>query len=146
MTETNDQYREPDQVMRMSAGGVLGSISGEVLGEWDVDPMMQDASTDEVVMTTRRRLLRLSILATEVGARFASEGISHDPAAWMLTPRSAFDGSRPIDACQDLRSFERAILLHGLGLGLDADPGVLDALLLEDDEDEPVTDVGAMLH
>ncbi len=54
------------------------------------------------------------------------------PAAWMLAPRQAFGGARAIDACQELRNFERAILLHGLALGLDLDPATLDDLMSDE--------------
>ncbi|KQO58619.1 hypothetical protein [Sphingomonas sp. Leaf257] len=103
------------------------------LSRWDIDPLEADAADDEVVVTTCRRLLRLSIAATEVGARFALDGMEHDPAAWMMTPRTVFDDRCPIDACQDLDAFNRNVVLHGLGLGLDADPSYVDDLLSDDD-------------
>lgn len=99
---------------------------------WNLDPLEADAPTDQLVVTTRRRLLRLSIAATDVGVRFAREGIEHDPAAWMLAPRAVFDDRTPIEACQELRGFNRNVLLHGLGLGLDADPRGLDDLLSDE--------------
>jgi hypothetical protein len=135
MTKQDGSYAETDPAMCMPVVDARGSVACDALGEWGADPMDRDEPSDEPVVTTRRRLLRLSILATEVGARFAREGIGHDPAAWMLTPRMAFGGARPIEACQDLHDFGRAILLHGLGLGLDADPNVLDEFLAEDDVD-----------
>lgn len=101
-------------------------------GRWDIDPLEADADDDEVVVTTCRRLLRLSIAATEVGARFALDGMEHDPAAWMMTPRTVFDDRCPIDACQDLDAFNRNVVLHGLGLGLDAEPAYVDDLLADD--------------
>lgn len=99
---------------------------------WDIDPLEPDAADDEVVVTTCRRLLRLSIAATEVGARFALDGMTHDPAAWMMTPRTVFDDRCPIDACQDLNAFNRNVVLHGLGLGIDAEPAYVDDLLADD--------------
>lgn len=99
---------------------------------WDLDPLEADAADDEVVITTCRRLLRLSIAATEVGARFALDGMEHDPAAWMLAPRAIFNDRSPIDACQELDCFNRNVVLHGLGLGLDADPAYVDDLLSDD--------------
>lgn len=114
---------------------------GDAPEGWNIDPMEADTPSDEVVVTTRRRLLRLSIAATDVGARFEREGIPHDAAAWMLAPRSAFDDRTPIEACQELQGFNRNVLLHGLGLGLDADPHQLDDLLSDDEcsgaEDDP---------
>lgn len=104
-------------------------------GRWDHDPLDPDAAEDETVTTSPRRLLRLVIAAAETGARFAREGIDQDPAAWMLTPRAVFDGVAPIEACQDLRNFNRSIVFHAISTGLDADPRAIDALLDEDDED-----------
>lgn len=138
MTKQDVLYGDLYHAMRMPTKDASGSVECDILGEWGADPMAGDEPSDEPVLTTRRRLLRLSILSAEVGARFTREKIDHDPAAWMLTPRAAFGGARPIEACQDLRDFGRAILLHGLGLGLDADPDMLDELLLEDDIDSPV--------
>ena len=55
-----------------------------------------------------------------------------DPVAWLLAPRALFGGRRPLDACQDRTGFLRAALLHGLSLGLDADPQEVDALADDD--------------
>ncbi len=106
---------------------------------WECDPLDPDASADVFEPTSPRRLLRLAIAAADVGARFAREGLEHDPVAWMLTPRAVFEGLTPMDACQDLKHFRRSIALHALGLGLDADPHAIDELLAEggsDGEDE----------
>lgn len=99
---------------------------------WDIDPLEADAADDEVVVTTRRRLLRLAIAATDVGGRFAMDGMERDAAAWMLAPRTLFDDRSPIDACQELDGFNRNVVLHGLGLGMDADPSYIDDLLSDD--------------
>lgn len=108
--------------------GIVPSAASDWLA---VDPMDDDEAGDEIVLTTRRRLMRLSIISAEVGARFAREGVAHDPMAWMLAPRRVFDGRVGIEACQELRGFGRGIVLHGLGLGLDADADFVDDLLLE---------------
>lgn len=105
-----------------------------------VDPLSEDRSTDKPIVTTERRLQRLAIVACDVGTRFAREGVNHDPVAWMLAPRTLFAGARALEACQDREAFLRATLLHGLALGLDADPDELDALVADDDEDESDAD------
>jgi hypothetical protein len=92
------------------------------------DPLDQDAPDDEHMATTRRELLRLALIASETGARFQREGIAHDPMAWLLAPRRLFDGASAIDACLSRDACMRALLVHGLGLGLDADPEDVDAL------------------
>jgi hypothetical protein len=92
------------------------------------DPLEADDRGDAPVLTTERRLRRLAIVAADTGARFARERIDHDPVAWLLAPRTLFGGRRPLDACQDRTGFLRAAILHGLSLGLDADPGEVDAL------------------
>lgn len=102
---------------------------------WDCDPLDPDAFADTLVMTTPRRMMRLAIAAADAAGRFAREGLEVDPVAWMLTPRVVFEGLNAMDACQDLKHFKRSIVLHALGLGLDADPDDIDGLL-DDDEDE----------
>lgn len=96
------------------------------------DPLEADDRGDAPVLTTERRLRRLAIVAADTGARFARERIDHDPVAWLLAPRALFGGRRPLEACQDRTGFLRAALLHGLSLGLDADPGEMDALADDD--------------
>lgn len=98
----------------------------------EVDPLSADRPDDLPVITTERRLRRIAMLAADTGARFSREGIDHDAAAWMMAPRALFDGASAIEACQDLEHFARGTLLHGLSIGLDADPDLVDALL--DDE------------
>jgi len=107
---------------------------GTIGSDWNCDPLDPDAIDDVAVTTTSRRLVRLAIAAADAGARFAREGLDEDPAAWMLTPRVLFDGLPPIDACQQLGHFTRSVVLHSLGLGLDADPRAIDALLDEEDD------------
>lgn len=95
------------------------------------DPMDGDGPDDAPVVLTRRRLCRLALVATEVGARFERDGVQHDPMAWMLAPRELFDGTSAIDACLELEGCVRALVVHGLGLGLDADPAEIDALVAD---------------
>lgn len=111
--------------------------------KWECDPLDPDAPEDVSVTTSSRRMMRLAIAAADVGSRFAREGLQHDPVAWMLTPRLVFDGRTAMDACQDLRCFKRSVVLHALGLGLDADPDAIDDLLDEDGADATDPDVGA---
>ncbi|MDH7639982.1 hypothetical protein [Sphingomonas oryzagri] len=107
------------------------------------DPMLPDETGDERVGVTRRGLVRLAMVAAEVGARFQREGVAHDPMAWMLSPRAVFDGETAIDACIDLAPAMRAIMLHGLGLGLDATPEEIDDLMADDEGgEEDGDDVG----
>jgi hypothetical protein len=96
------------------------------------NPLDEDDDRDIVIKTTERRLIRLTMTACDVGARFAREQIDVDPAAWMLAPRRLFDGERPIDACQNLMPFIQSVLLHGLSLGLDAEPEELAAVAERD--------------
>lgn len=98
----------------------------------DVDPLGADRIDDMPVVTSERRLRRLAIVAADTGARFEREGIAHDPVAWLAAPRALFHGGTAIESCQDRDGFMRATLLHGLGLGLDADAEEMDELLAED--------------
>lgn len=90
------------------------------------DPLARDSAADAAVATTRRGLCRVAVIAAETASRFVREGVPLDPVAWMLTPRRLFGGAAALDACLSREPFRRALLLHGLSLGLDADPGELD--------------------
>lgn len=98
------------------------------------DPLDEDDAADEIVVTTRRAIGRVALVATETATRFNRESIAHDPMSWMFAPRSVFGGAAAVDACLDREACMRGILVHGLGLGLDADPGAVDALLAGDDD------------
>jgi len=99
------------------------------------DPLDADAPFDEVVVTTSRALCRLALIASETGSRFQREGEPHDPMAWLLAPRRMFGGSTALEACLKREHFMRALLLHGLSLGLDADPEDIDDLLNDNPND-----------
>lgn len=92
------------------------------------DPLDDDAPSDRTVTATRRGLTRLALIAAETGARFQREGVGHDPMAWLLAPRRLFGGGTAIDAVLERTDFMRALLLHGLSIGLDADPAAIDRL------------------
>jgi hypothetical protein len=100
------------------------------------DPLGHDAPGDAAVLTTRRGLVRLALVAAETGARFQREGVAHDPMSWLLAPRALFEGASAIDACLARQPCLRGILVHGLSLGLDADPEEIDELAADDDDDE----------
>lgn len=99
------------------------------------DPLDHDLPSDEIVVTTRRGLVRVALVATEVASRFQREGVQHDAMAWMLAPRALFDGAAAIDACTGRDACLRGTLLHGLSMGLDADSVEIDALVDDDDYD-----------
>ena len=92
--------------------------------EWPFtfDPLQPDEDSDMVIKTTERRLMRLTMLACDVGARFARDQIDVDPAVWMLNPRHIFLGKRPLEACQSLEPFIQGTILHAVSPNLDADP------------------------
>lgn len=97
------------------------------------DPLDADSPFDDVVITTSRALCRLALVATETGARFQREAEPHDPMSWILAPRRMFGGSTALEACLQRKHFMRALMLHGLSLGLDADPEEIDDLI-----DDPI--------
>lgn len=101
------------------------------------DPLDHDLPTDEVVATTRRSLIRVALVATEVATRFQREGVLHDAMAWMLAPRAVFGGVSAVDACLGRDACLRGVLLHGLSLGMDADPAEIDALVEGDGTPAP---------
>ena len=100
------------------------------------DPLDANRPDDEVVLTTRRSICRVALLAAETAGRFHRDGLDQDPMSWMLAPLKLFEGSSALDASLDRDSCLRGILLHGLALGLDAQPSVIDALLAEDEDDD----------
>jgi hypothetical protein len=104
------------------------------------DPVDPDAPGDDVIVTTKRGLCRVAIVAAEVGGRFQREGISLDPMGWMLSPRDLFRGGAAIEACLDRTNFMRATLLHGLSLGADADPEEIDELLADEEGPDRIDD------
>lgn len=109
-----------------------------------IDPLEPDGSTDVRMSVTSRGLVRLALVASEAGARFQREGGGTDPMAWMLAPRRLFAGSAAIEACLEREACLRAVLVHGLGLGVDAEAADIDELLSDDaDEDGPPVDGGA---
>lgn len=98
-----------------------------------VDPLDEDCADDAMLLVTHRSLLRLALVAAETAARFERERIDADPMAWMTVPRRLFDGQTAIEACLGRTEAIRAILLHGLSLGLDAEPADIDALASDDE-------------
>lgn len=90
----------------------------------------RDDDADGIVVVTRRRLVRIALVAAETALRFERDAIPVDPVAWMLAPRRLLAGRAPIDACLSLEECERALLLHSLGLGLDADRAAFDEALM----------------
>lgn len=100
------------------------------------DALAPDRPDDLPVIVTRRRLMRLVVVACEAGNRFANDASGVDPVAWMLAPRRLLAGAAPIDACLDLDEATRAVLLLGLGIGFDADREAFEALLSVNDDEE----------
>lgn len=110
-----------------------------------LDPLDDDSADDAVVVTTRRAICRVALVAAETAGRFQRDAVPHDPMSWMLAPRSLFGGSPAIEACLDRDACLRGVLLHGLSLGLDADPAAIDALADEEGDgldcaDDPPSD------
>ena len=105
-----------------------GERGARAVGSWMLDPL-DHSEDDEHVTLTMREIVRVILVATEVGGRFQRDGISTDPMSWMLAPRRAFYGRPPIEACVTLENCTRAVLIHGLGLDLDVGPIALDELL-----------------
>lgn len=104
------------------------------------DPLNEDQITDARVTTSHRGLTRLALVAAETGARFQREAVDHDAMAWMLAPRSLFDGASAIEACLEREHCLRSIVLHGLSIGLDAHPATIDALLADGPVDDEAGD------
>jgi DNA polymerase-3 subunit epsilon len=135
--------------MSMISGGSRFHLSaGESIPLDDLifdDAMGGDVSTDPLFPVSRRKLCRLALVAVETGARFQREQVPCDPVAWLSTPKAIFRGLVPMDACLDREHFLRATLLHGLSLGLDADPDAIDRLSGSPDAglESPLAESGA---
>ncbi len=98
-------------------------------GQFLKDPLDADHPDDQRRSITDRQLVRLLVIAAHTATRFEREHSEVDPVAWMLASRRLFCGKAAIDACHELSAFTRAIVLHGLAIGLDADVQSIDDLL-----------------
>ena len=101
------------------------------------DPLDHDRPDDVAVTVTRRSLCRVALIASEAGARFQRESAACDPMAWMLAPRKLFGGGVALEACLNRDHFSRALILHGLGIGMDAERDEIDKLLERDVDGDP---------
>ena len=96
---------------------------------WALDPLEDESGG--ILAVHRVALVRIACVAAETGARMQRDGLAEDPVGWMVSPLELFEGRAPIEACMERSACSKAILLHGLGLGLDADPAVIDRLLFD---------------
>src|SRR3546814_5443997 len=71
---------------------------------------------------------RLAYVAAETGARFIRDRIQIEPIDWLHRPCQLFDGESAIIACRHAIGFERAVALHGLGLGFDSSPAIVSGI------------------
>lgn len=104
---------------------------------WLLDPLDEDGVDEEALPIGRRALIRIALVASEAGARFQREGLSQDPTVWMLSPLAMFAGQPPIEACMTLNGCARAVLVHGLGLDLDASAEAINALMSSGEDIPP---------
>jgi len=97
-----------------------------------LDPLDEDLPSDARFALSHRELGRLLFIAAKTGARFQRQEVPYDPMAWLFSPRAMFNGCAAVDACRQRQSFVRAIVLHSLSLGFDADPDVLDTYVSDE--------------
>ncbi|MBH1945392.1 hypothetical protein I5L01_14280 [Erythrobacter sp. YJ-T3-07] len=97
--------------------------------DWALDPLEDESGG--MLAIRRVALVRIACVAAETGARMQRDGLAEDPVDWMVSPLELFEGRPPIEACMERSACSKAILLHGLGLGLDADPTVINQLLFD---------------
>ena len=97
--------------------------------DWALDPLEDESGG--MLAVRRVALVRIACVAAETGARMQRDGLAEDPVDWMVSPLELFEGRPPIEACMERSACSKAILLHGLGLCLDADPTVIDQLLFD---------------
>lgn len=103
-----------------------GSPDGGITNAVMLDPLAPDDAADDVVEVSRRKLTRLALVACATASRFALDGSSVDPMAWMFAPRRLFGGRRPVEACLERKECMQAVILHADGQHLDADPVAVD--------------------
>ena len=101
-----------------------------------LDPLDPDLPSDPQVTLSHRQLGRLIFIAADTGARFVREDVDADPVGWLFAPRILFNGRQAVVACRQREPFVRAMVLHGLSLGLDADLKVIDGLFADDGDQE----------
>ncbi len=135
---------EPMEEVRISAAAFHDATEAgtRITAGTMLDPLDLDQEDDLEVVVSLKGLSRVSFVAAHTGVRFEAEGVGVDPAAWMMAPRRLFDGQPAYRACVEREHFLRAVLLHGLSLGLDADPDEIDDLLA--DQEEMEVDVAAL--
>ena len=97
--------------------------------DWALDPLEDESGG--MLAVHRVALVRIACVAAETGARMQRDGLAEDPVDWMVSPLELFEDRAPIEACMERSACSKAILLHGLGLGLDADPAAIDRLLFD---------------
>lgn len=85
-------------------------------------------TAEETTIGRTMAAARLGYVAAEFGARFVRGGRDVEPIQWLMSPSRLFDGRTPLHACQKPEGFRRAVVLHGLGLGLDAEPATVEGV------------------
>jgi hypothetical protein len=103
---------------------------------------------ERVIPTTRADLIRLAEVSVETGVRFERDSLSGEPMDWSLRPRRLFDGRDALEACLGEDGHDRALLVHGMGLDLDADARDLEGLFMDgsDRTDSPGDNVICLPH
>ncbi len=100
---------------------------------WALDPLGDQSG--KALTVDQIAIVRIACVAAETGARMQRDGLAVDPLEWMITPLSMFSGRPAIEAVMDKEACARVFLLHGLGLDLDADPSLLEQLILQAEDD-----------
>ena len=111
-------------------------------GPWALDPLEDE--TGGWLTVDRVSIVRIACVAAETGAGMQRDGLAIDPVGWMLQPLVLFEGRPPIEACMVREGCAQAILLHGLGLGLDADPAAIRSLMVMTSEDSELETARAL--
>lgn len=86
------------------------------------------AHSEHPVLGDQLAIARLLYVAAETGARFVRDRIDVEPLDWLFAEREVFDGGTAVSSCTAAEGFRRAAVLHGLSIGLDAAPRVLEGI------------------
>lgn len=131
-----------NMIAAMGTVGFQSPVTAAVGDRAYIDPLDDDCPDDDVVVTTSRAISRVALVAAETAVRFQREGVPHDAMTWMLAPLALFNGANALEACLHRDACLRGILIHGLSIGLDADPMTIDALTADEDGVDAPLDPG----
>lgn len=102
-------------------------------------PRTEMGTSQYAISTTWLPRGRLMHVAAVTAVRCHRERFCEDPMEWLLSEKRFLDHRAPIDACESLEGYRRAMVLHHLDLGFDIEPDCLARIPLEEVDDTSLT-------